>query len=233
MRRFQEFMSLCEKTGMFGHPSGKSGDAAGKLGWGGGATIKAAQAGGRIRPERKKTDPEKLRVKAVGGGKTEPVQYKPRKDIGTQRQASTRVQQPTQERGSADVKARAAAAAKEERKKAALARIAAKKAGAKPEAAKPKAKEVEKQASKLLSTKKPEAAKPAAAKPRRQWKTETGGPMTRAERDKARNKERGEALKKRKAELIKDFTEKHGRAPKGTERTKLLGLAHGTVKAGV
>lgn len=190
--------------------------------------------GGRIDPRtRKKTTPEKRRVKAVGGGKTEPVEYKPRKDIGTQRQVSTRTQQPTQERGSADVKAKAAAAAKEERKKAALARIAAKKKGETAAADKPKAKEVEKQASKLLSTKKPEAAKPAPAKPRRQWKSETGGAMTRQERDKARNKEKGEALKKRKAELIKDFTEKNGRAPKGSERTKLLGLAHGTVKAGV
>ena len=190
--------------------------------------------GGRIDPRtRKKTTPEKRRVKAIGGGKTAPVEYKPRKDIGTQRAKSEREQQPTQERGAADVKARAAAAAKEERKKAALARIAAKKAGASAPAAKPKAKEVEKQATKLLSTKKPEAPKPAAAKPRRQWKTETGAPMTRAERDKARNKEAGEKMKARKAELIKDFTEKHGRAPKGKERTKLLGLAHGTVKAGV
>jgi hypothetical protein len=232
MKTFQQFMSLCE-TGLRDRPGGAEGNIANKLGWSGGASITKTGSGGRVRPERKKTTPEIRRMKAVGGGKTEPVQYKPRKDIGTQRQASTRVQQPTQERGSADVKAKAAAAAKEERKKAALARIAAKKAGAKPEAAKPKAKEVEKQASKLLSTKKPEAPKTTPAKPRRKWEHEGGGAMTRAERDKARNKEKAEALKKRKAELIKDFTEKNGRAPKGKERTKLLGLAHGTVKAGV
>ena len=89
-----------------------------------------------------------------------------------------------------------------------------------------------KTASQAISQAKPAAEKPAA-KPRRQWKTETGGAMTRQERDAARNKEKGEALKNRKAELIKDFTEKHGRAPKGKERTRLLGLAHGTVKAGV
>ena len=123
--------------------------------------IRKTGEGGRIGAERKKSTPERRRMRAVGGGKMEPVEYKPRKDIGQQRQASTRVQQPTQERGSADVKARAAAAAKEERKKAALARIAAKKKGEVASAAKSKAKEVEKTASKLLSTKKPEA-KPAA-----------------------------------------------------------------------
>ena len=57
--------------------------------------------------------------------------------------------------------------------------------------------------------------------------------MTRKERDAARNREKGAALKARKAELIKDFTEKNGRAPKGAERTKLIGLAHKSVKAGV
>jgi hypothetical protein len=55
------------------------------------------------------------------------VEYKLRKDIGSQRQASTRVQEPEQERGSADVKAKAAAAAKAERIAAARKRAAAKK----------------------------------------------------------------------------------------------------------
>ena len=120
--------------------------------------IRKTGEGGRIGAERKKSAPERRRMKAVGGGKMEPVGYKPRKDIGTQRQASKRVQQPEQERGSADVKAKAAAAAKEERKKAALARIAAKKGGGEAApAAKPKAKEVTAAASKLLSTKKPQA----------------------------------------------------------------------------
>lgn len=199
-------MSLCEEVE----------DKSKALGFA--ATIKRAQAGGRVRPERKKTTPEIRRMKAVGGGKTEPVQYKPRKDIGSQRQASTRVQQPTQERGSADVKAKAAAAAKEERKKAALARIAAKKGGAKPEAAKPKARDVEKQASKLLSTKKPEAPKSTPAKPRRKWEHETGGGMTRQERDQARNKEKTQAAQKTKkssteilAQMRREYEEKGGK----------------------
>ena len=97
--------------------------------------------GGRVRTARKKTDPEKRRMRAAGGGKTEPAKdYKPRKDIGTQRPRSEREQQPTRERGSA------ALSAKEAQKKAYLERKAREK-GAKTKSAseliakKPKAKE--------------------------------------------------------------------------------------------
>ena len=125
-----------------------------------GAQIRKTGEGGRIGPERKKTPAERRRVKAVGGGKMKPVEYKLRKDIGSQRQASTRVQEPEQERGSADVKAKAAAAAKAERIAAARKRAAAKSGGETPSSAKPKAKEVAQQASKLLSKKK--TAKPVS-----------------------------------------------------------------------
>ena len=65
--------------------------------------------GGRIRASRKKTEPEKKRVKAVGGGKTAPAKdYKPRKDIGTNKPRSQREQQPTKERGSAALSAKEA-----------------------------------------------------------------------------------------------------------------------------
>ena len=75
--------------------------------------------GGRIRASRKKTEPEKRRTKAVGGGKTAPAKdYKPRKDIGTNKPRSQREQQPTKERGSA------ALSAKEAQKKAYLERKA-------------------------------------------------------------------------------------------------------------
>ena len=58
--------------------------------------------GGRIRASRKKTAPEKRRVKAVGGGKTAPAKdYKDRKDIGKQKPRSSREQQPTRARGTA------------------------------------------------------------------------------------------------------------------------------------
>ena len=69
------------------------------------SSIKKPQAGGRIEPDRKKTEPEKRRVKAIGGGKTAPAKpYKPRKDIGQDRpkqRASARQQQPEKERGTA------------------------------------------------------------------------------------------------------------------------------------
>ena len=60
----------------------------------GSSQIKKTGEGGRIGAERKKSTPERRRMKAVGGGKMEPVEYKDRKDIGQQKQASTRQQQP-------------------------------------------------------------------------------------------------------------------------------------------
>ena len=85
--------------------------------------------GGRIGAKRKKTEPEKKRVKAVGGGKTAPAKtYKDRKDIGTQKPRSQREQQPTKERGSAGLSAR------EQQRKAAQERRAAK-SGAKTKSA--------------------------------------------------------------------------------------------------
>jgi len=222
MRSFQQFMSICEEVE----------DKSKRLGFA--ATIKTAQAGGRVRPERKKTPAEIRRMKAVGGGKMEPVgPYKPRKDIGSQKTAAERQQQPEKERGSKEVAQSYAEKVKAERRAAAQARAAAKKGGSTATTEKPKAKpkDLSKEASKLLSTKKAEE-KPAT-RTNRQWKTETGGGMTPSERAKARQTEKGEALKARKAQLIKDFTEKNGRPPKGKERTKLLGLAHSTVKSGV
>ena len=60
--------------------------------------------GGRVGAKRKKTEPEKKRVKAVGGGKTAPAKdYKDRKDIGTNKQRSKVEQQPQRERGTAGV----------------------------------------------------------------------------------------------------------------------------------
>ena len=102
--------------------------------------IRKQGEGGRVGTARKKSEPEKRRVRAAGGGKTEPAKtYKARKDIGTQRPRSTREQQPTQARGTA------ALSAKEAQKKAYLERKAKEK-GAKTKSAsellakKPKAK---------------------------------------------------------------------------------------------
>ena len=92
--------------------------------------IRRQGEGGRVGANRKKTEPEKRRMKAVGGGKTVPAKtYKDRKDIGTQKQTSTREQQPEKERGSAEVKQSYADKVKAERRKAAQARAAAKKSG--------------------------------------------------------------------------------------------------------
>ena len=69
--------------------------------------IRKQGQGGRVGAERKKTEPEKRRVRAAGGGKTEPAKtYKARKDIGTQKPRSTREQQPTQARGTAAISAK-------------------------------------------------------------------------------------------------------------------------------
>ena len=202
----------------------------------GSSQIKKSGEGGRVGADRRKTEPEKRRMVAVGGGKMSPAKsYKDRKDIGTQRQVSTRQQQPTQERGSAEVKQSYADKVKAERRKAAQARAAAKASGgteASSKTSNTSSREAEKVATKLLTTKKKEEKK-TESKPRRDWKTDDGGGMTRKERDAAKNKEQGAKLKARKAELIKDFTEKNGRAPKGIERTKLVGLAHKSVKAGI
>ena len=75
----------------------------------GSSQIRKTGQRGEIGRDRRKSEPEKRRMKAVGGGKMVPAKsYKDRKDIGQQRQASTRVQQPTKERGSAALSAREA-----------------------------------------------------------------------------------------------------------------------------
>ena len=120
-----------------------------------GAQVIRTGEGGRIGAERKKSAPERTRTKRGPRGTTLPAKpYKPRSDIGTPKPASTRVQEPTKERGSKDVLARAAAAAREERMKASKARLAAKSSGQDVPKAKPRTKELEKTATKILSTKK-------------------------------------------------------------------------------
>ena len=93
---FTQFMKICEVYDP---------DVQGR------SQITTSGEGGRLQRKRKKTKPEIRRTKAVGGGKTEPVEYKDRKDIGQtnkQRAKSGREQQPTQERGSAKLSAKEA-----------------------------------------------------------------------------------------------------------------------------
>ena len=126
--------------------------------------------GGRVRTSRKKTDTEIRRVKAVGGGKTAPVQsYKDRKDIGTQKPRSQREQQPQKERGSAGDAQKAAALAA--RRKAAQARVAARKSGG----SAPVAKKTP-TASELLATKKRQTVDP-------KYKPQKASGMTQSERE--------------------------------------------------
>ncbi len=123
--------------------------------------------GTRVGTLRKKSKPETVRTsqKKDAEGNRIPTDYKDRTDISTQRQASTRVQQPTQERGSADVKAKAAAAVKKEREEAAKKRAAERSGGEKPKA---KPKDLSQQASKILAKTKPaEVDKRPADQPKR------------------------------------------------------------------
>ena len=143
--------------------------------------IRKQGEGGRVGRMRKQSEPEKRRMKAVGGGKMVPAKtYKDRKDIGTQRKTSDRQQQPTQERGSAREKQ--LAAAKAERKRAAQARAGKvtklpSQATSKP---KPKTQALKKQADKLLATKKKKTADP-------NYKPQKASGYTRDERHRLRN----------------------------------------------
>ena len=183
------------------------------------ATIRRSQEGGRVGRQRKKTTPEIRRMKAVGSGKMKPVEYKLRKDIGSQRQASTRVQEPEQERGSADVKAKAAAAAKAERIAAARKRAAAKSSGETPSSAKPKAKEVAQQASKLLSKKK--VAKPVSP----DYKPAKASGYTDAERQKVTKS--GERMLRgiMKQQELSKYEKETGQKATGKGKTIALGRA--------
>lgn len=111
----------------------------------GSSQIRKTGQRGEIGRDRRKSEPEKRRMKAAGGGKMVPAKsYKDRKDIGQQRQASTRTQQPTKERGSAGLSLR------DQQRKAAMERRAARKGGS---SSLSTAKEKEKAASKLLTKK--------------------------------------------------------------------------------
>lgn len=133
------------------------------------AQIRKQGEGGRVGRMRKQSEPEKRRMKAVGGGKMVPAKtYKDRKDIGTQRKTSDRQQQPTQARGSAALSPR------EQQAKARRERMAAR------GATKVKPKDLKKSADKLLATKKKKTADP-------NYKPQKASGYTRDERHRLRN----------------------------------------------
>ena len=120
----------------------------------GSGTGMSHRGGDKLGQDRKKSSAEKKRVKAGGGGKTAPAKsYKPRKDIGTQRPKSRKEQQPTRERGSANL------SAKESQRKAYLERK--RKSAPKDEVSgKDKKIDLKREADKLLTKKTTKAVSP-------------------------------------------------------------------------
>ena len=187
-KSFLEFMSLCEAV--------YDKDVMGR------SQIKKTGEGGRIAPKRKQTEPEKRRMKAVGGGKMAPAKgYKDRKDISSQRKRSEKEQQPTQERGSARLDPR------EAQRKAARERRAAK-AGAKP-----------KTADELL-------AKKAKAKVDPNYKPAKASGMTRAERMSVVRKGETKLRNIMKGQETEKYKKATGQDPDKKGKMKIMGRVH-------
>ena len=187
---FTEFMELCEVYDK---------DVVGR------SQITQSGEGGRIQRKRKKTDPEKRRVKAVGGGKTEPAKtYKDRKDIGQtnkQRSKSGREQQPTKERGSASLTPR------EQQRKARAERMAAK-SGAKT-----------KTADELLAKKAKKTVDP-------NYKPQKASGLTRAERMKVHRKGETKLRNIFKDQETAKYKKETGQDPDKKGKTKILSRVH-------
>ena len=190
-RSFLEFMSLCEAV--------YDKDVMGR------SQIRKTGEGGRIQPKRKQTEPEKRRMKAVGGGKMAPAKtYKDRKDIGqpnVKRSPAGRQQQPTKERGTAGLSPR------EQQRKAAMERRAAKK-GVKT-----------KTADELL-------AKKAKAKVDPNYKPQKASGMTRAERMKVVRKGETKLRNIMKGQETDKYKKITGQDPDKKAKMKIMGRVH-------
>ena len=186
--------------------------------------IRQTGEGGRKEPKRdtasRRRPGVKPRVKAIGGGKTAPVgEYKDRKDIGSTKARSEREQQPTKERGSAEVKQSYADKVKAERRAAAKARAAAKKTGGEVKKSATSSKDAEKQASKLLKKKETKTVSP-------DYKPRKSSGMTRQERMSITRK--GETalrgiMKQQETDRYKKMT---GSNPDAKGRTKIMARVH-------
>ena len=183
----------------------------------GAASIRQTGDGGRKYSNKKKSEGEKVRMKAAGGGKMVPAKtYKDRSDIGATKARSDIEQQPTKERGSAEVKQSYADKVKAERKKAAQARIAARKGGGEVKKDTTSAKSNEKAATQLLKKKTTKAVSP-------KYTPQKASGKTRAERDKIRGE--GERYLK---SVFKDqetarYKKETGQNPDAKGKTKILG----------
>ena len=202
-KSFLEFMSLCEAV--------YDKDVMGR------SQIKKIDKEGRVNPVvRKKGEGrkqswqkgQKPRMKAVGGGKSVPVgEYKSRKDIGKQRQADTRVQQPTKERGTAGLSPR------EQQRKAAMERRASK------TGSKSGSKDLQKQASQLLTKKTKKKVDP-------NYKPVKASGMTRAERMKVVRKGETKLRNLMKDTAIADYKKTTGQDPDKKAKMKIMSKVH-------
>ena len=183
---FSDFMKLCEVYDP---------DVQGR------SQIRKSGEGGRLYPSKKKTKPEIRRQKAVGGGKTVSIDpYKDRKDIGQQKQRSQREQQPTQERGSAKLSAKAA------QRKAYLERKARERG------------EKTKTASELLTKKDKQKVDP-------KYKPAKASGYTRQERDKIRKAGEKELGKEFKKQEMDKYEKETGQKATGKAKTIAIGRA--------
>ena len=184
--------------------------------------IKKTGEGGRKEPKRdtasRRRPGVKPRVKAVGGGKTAPVgEYKTRKDVGSTKARSEREQQPTQARGSAADAQKAAA--KAERKRAAQARIAARKSGGEVQKTTTTNKSAEKKATELLRKKTKKAVNP-------NYKPAKASGYTRQERMKITRKGETELRGIMKKQETDKYKKETGQNPDAKGRTKIMGRVH-------
>ena len=202
-RSFLEFMSLCEAA--------YDKDIAAR----GFQMSGSARPGGegRLSPKRtkdtqgniKSTAKQQKRMKAAGGGKMVPAKkYKLRKDAGKpnpRRSPAGREQQPTKERGTAGLSPR------EQQRKAAMERRAAK-SGAKP-----------KTADELL-------AKKVKAKVDPNYKPQKASGMTRAERMKVVRKGETKLRNIMKGQETEKYKKATGQDPDKKAKTKIMGIVH-------
>tara|TARA_Y100000287_G_scaffold44888_1_gene35012 strand:- start:1667 stop:2305 length:639 start_codon:yes stop_codon:yes gene_type:complete len=190
--------------------------------------IKQTGEGGRKEPKRdtasRRRPGVKPRVKAIGGGQSAPVgEYKTRKDVGKTQARSEREQQPTKERGSAEVKQSYADKVKAERRAAAKARAAAKKSGGEVKKASTSSKDAEKTASKLLKKKSEKKVDPG-------YKPREASGYTRKERMKITRAGERELKKDFKQQEVDKYKKATGQNPDRKGMTKILGRVNQRMK---
>jgi len=168
----------------------------------------------------------KQRVKALGGGKTAPVDYKPQGEkpnrSGNNKTSNT-TQQPEKARDDKQVKQSYADKVKADRRAAAQARAQAKKSGGEVKTTKASSKDTTKAADKLPSTKKAKSVSP-------DYKPAKASGYTRDQRDKIRGE--GERYLKGifKDQETAKYKKETGVNPDAKGRQKILGRVNKRMK---